>query len=190
MIKNVPTLSKDEMMMTRKVLGTQEPVLLLRTGTSAITTSIGGIVTTVIAADVSGIVGWASWAVLFDEYQILGCVAHVVSNYSSTQSTTRVNVVSVIDYDDANALSSAAQGLGYDTFKVYALDSFGGKENSSQLPSQHAHPQGQPDLIWVTTATPTTPFWFKWYNFGSAGGTSTTYANVFLEFKIRFRQVA
>jgi len=168
-------------------LGTQEPVLRLRTASSAVTSSGGGVITAVVQCDLSGIPNWASWALLFDEYQFVAVDLYyepLLLPNTSTGLVTSAPCCVVIDYDDAAALTSNAQAMQYDTMHIWHLMNF---QHGYKM---KAYFQGQPDLVWTTTASPAIPLWFKFYNYGSTFTASTTYGLTYLDITIRFRQVA
>jgi len=61
------------------------------------------------------ITNFSSWSTVFDQYRILRAEVWIVPRLSQVSSST-VNpgqLVSVIDYDDGNALGSFADGLQY-----------------------------------------------------------------------------
>jgi len=172
--------------MVRDFLGTQQPIFRLKTGFTTVSTTTTTLVQ-VVAMDVSGIPNWSSWATLFDEYRIR--VAQLVcqpayDKSGSAATALYANIMDlVVDYDDSAALASSSQAINYDTHRNVCFS--GLKLQFSAL----AQPEGQPDLAWVTTATPTIPFWFKFYSVSALipNGTAIGYCHIRLE--IEFRQI-
>lgn len=160
----------------------------MRTGTTSLTTS-GTNLTQVVGMDVTGITQWSSIANLFDEYRVRSAKLVVAPSYSgygaAATSLAAMPVVCVVDYDDATAIASSTNAMQYDSAEIFYL--------GSSAPKTHvksAYPEGQPDLAWVTTASPTVPFWFKFWSLTSLVPTSAQVGTVFLEVEIEFRQLA
>jgi len=163
----------------------------LKTG---LTTLINGAPTLnqVVAMDVTGISSWSSWAALFDEYRVHKAkmvIIPIQCYVPSTASTGTVNVGIptgvVVDYDDATAVASTTAIMLYDTLKIVFL----GRTDEVRS-TITARPEGQPDLAWVTTASPTIPFWWKFYQLLNPPANSMALAQLYLEIEIEFRQVA
>ncbi len=173
----------------REFLGTQQPTFTLRTSFTTLTTS-GTNLTQVIAMDVTGISPWSSLANLFDEYRVMKAKLHIVPLYqsygASATALAAMPVITVIDYDDSTALGSLAAAVQYDTMKIIHL----GGSNSKVHSAKEAHPEGIPDLTWVTTATPTVPFWWKFWSLTTLVPTSAAVGYAFIEAEVEFRQVA
>jgi len=169
--------------LVREVMGTQQPIIRCRTGMSNLTTTAGSVLQTVIQMDVSGVSGWASFAALFDEYRVraarikvlpgfIGLGSAVIGTGTGTVQYVRL----VVDYDDSTAIANSTAALLYDAAKDFPL--------GSTVPQAHklaAHPTGQPDLAWVTTATPSVPFWFKFYNLQTGLAASSNVATATLK---------
>lgn len=171
------------------VFGTQEPTLTLRTGITTLTSS-GTNLTQVVAMDVTGIAAWTSFANIFDEYRVKRAKLHIVPLYSGYGATASalaaMPIIVVIDYDDATAIGSLTNAIQYDTQKILHMGSAFPKEMNSKL----AMPQGQPDLAWVTTATPTVPFWFKFWSITTLIPSTAALGYAYIEAEVEFRQVA
>jgi hypothetical protein len=139
--------------------------------------------------DVSGISGWSSFAALFDEYRVRKAKLVVMPGFIGlgsaaigTGTGTTQFVRMVVDYDDSTAISSSTAALLYDTGVDFPL--------GSSVPAKHvlkALPEGQPDLAWVTTATPIVPFWFKFYNLFTGLTASSNVAIAYIEVDVEFR---
>ncbi len=173
----------------REFLGTQQPVLTARTSFTTLTTS-GTNLTQVVAMDVTGISGWSSFANLFDEYRVRKAILHIQPLYAlygaSATALAAMPIIVVIDYDDSSAIGSLAAAIQYDTEKIIYL----GSAKASSHTAKPAHPEGQPDLAWVTTATPTVPFWFKFWSLTTLVPTTAAVGYCYLEVEIEFRQLA
>ncbi len=173
----------------RNFLGTQQPVFTFRTGFTTLTTT-GTNLTQVVAMDVTGVTAWSSLANIFDEYRVRRAVLKMVPSYvgfgASATTLAAMPCIVVVDYDDATAIASLSNAIQYDTSKVVMF----GTSNPKVMMSEHAQPEGQPDLAWVTTAAPTTPFWFKFWSITSLIPSSAAIGSCFIEAEIEFRQVA
>ncbi len=173
----------------RNFLGTQQPTFTLRTGFTTLTTT-GTNLTQVIAMDVTGISPWSSLANLFDEYRVKKAILHIVPSYqsygASSTALAAMPVIVVVDYDDATALASIANAIQYDTNKVIYL----GSSKTQTHNAKPAHPEGQPDLAWVTTSAPTVPFWWKFWSVTTLVPSSAAVATAYIEAEVEFRQVA
>ncbi len=172
------------------ILGTQQMRFKLKTG---LTTLINGSPTLnqVVAMDVTGISAWSSWANLFDEYRVHKAKLHILPMQCyvpSTASTGTVNVSIaagvVVDYDDATAIANTTQMMQYDTLRTVFL----GRTDETHS-TITAYPEGIPDLSWVTTSSPTVPFWWKFYHFVNPPANSMALATLYIELDIEFRQV-
>ncbi len=173
----------------RNFLGTQQPIFTFRTGVTSLVTS-GTNLLQVVGMDVTGVTAWSSLAAIFDEYRVRRAVLKMMPSYAgfgaSATTLAAMPIVVVVDYDDATALASLTNAMQYDTSKIVY---FGGS-HPKVLTSEHALPEGQPDLAWVTTASPTVPFWFKFYSVTSLVPSSAQVGTCFIEVEIEFRQVA
>ncbi len=172
----------------RNVLGTQQPVLTMRTGLTTLTTS-GTNLTQVVGMDVTGISAWSSAANLFDEYRVRAAklvITPLYSGYGASATTlAAMPVICVVDYDDATALGTASAALQYDTAQVLFLGSMNPKVSTVL-----AEPEGQPDLAWVTTSSPTVPFWWKFWSLTTLVPSTASVGQIFIEVEIEFRQLA
>jgi hypothetical protein len=174
--------------MVREVLGTQQPIIRCRTGGSNLTTNGSSVLPTVIQMDVTGIASWSSFAALFDEYRVRKAHLHVLPTFMGSTTvigtgTPTVQFIRVaVDYDDATAISSSTAALQYDAAINFPLGSANPKEWLLT-----ALPEGQPDLAWVTTATPTVPFWFKFYNLSTGLTASANVGIAYIECDVEFR---
>ncbi len=172
----------------RNFLGTQQPVVRVRTGITTLTTS-GANLTQVVGMDVTGISGWSSWAALFDEYRVRRATLHIVPLYvgfgASATTLAAMPIVSVIDYDDATALASSSAAFQYDTLKSHFFGSMNPK-----VMTHLALPEGHPDLAWVTTASPTVPFWWKFWSVQTLVPSTAAVGTIWIEVELELRQVA
>ncbi len=173
----------------REFLGTQQPIFKLRTSFTTLTTS-GANLTQVVAMDVTGLSPWSSFANIFDEYRVRKAVLHIVqlyTGYGGTASTlAAMPIIVVVDYDDSSALASLANAIQYDTAKIVHF----GSANPKVHNSKEAIPEGQPDLAWVTTASPTVPFWWKFWSLTTLVPSTAAVGYCYIEAEVEFRQVA
>jgi hypothetical protein len=175
--------------LVREVLGTQEPVVRLRTGVTALTTTGAGNLLGTINCDISGVQHWASWVTLFDEYKLVTAKLHIVpwtmpcmTTFATTPATT-IPTLFVVDYDDATPPTAVSDLLAYDSQKLFYLGSHNPKTHMV-----HAQFQGIPDFSWTTTATPVIPAYFKYATFVGSPFLTLGVADIYIEFEVRFRQ--
>lgn len=175
--------------LVKEVLGTQEPVVILRTGITTINTTGAGNILQVVNCDISGAQHWAFWSTIFDEYKQVTCRAHFVpwtmpcmTTFAATPATT-LPVMVVVDYDDGSPPAGVSDLLAYDSQKVFYFGSHNPKTHTI-----HAQFQGIPDFTWQPTASPVIPAYFKMATFVGTPYLTLPVADVFLEFEVRFRQ--
>ncbi len=173
----------------RNFLGTQQPIIRCRTSFTTLTTS-GTNLTQVVAMDVTGVTAWSSLANLFDEYRVRRATLHIQPLYqsygASATALAALPIIVVVDYDDSTAIATLANAIQYDTYKILYL----GTSNPKNLKSKPALPEGIPDLTWVTTATPTVPFWWKFWSLTTLVPSTAAVGYCFIEAEIEFRQLA
>lgn len=173
----------------RTFLGTQQPTIKLRTSFTSLTSS-GTNLTQVVAMDITGITAWSSFANIFDEYRVKYAILHIQQLYagygSSATAIAAMPVIVVVDYDDNTAIASLANAIQYDTAKIIYL----GGANPKNHSAKPAQPEGQPDLAWVTTATPTVPFWWKFWSLTNLIPSSAQVGYCYIEAEVEFRQIA
>lgn len=193
-LEEVPHLDKSRKSWIRghvsEILGTQQPTFTMRTGMTTLVTNATPNLVQVVAMDVTGLAAWSSIANIFDEYRVKRAKLCIVPSYSgygaSATTIAAMPVIVVVDYDDATAIASLTNALQYDTHKEIYM----GSSNSKTFYSKEARPEGQPDLAWVTTATPTVPFWFKFWSVTNLIPSSAQMGSCYIECDIEFRQVA
>jgi hypothetical protein len=175
--------------LVREVLGTQEPVMILRSGITALTTSGAGNVLTTINCDISGAQHWGSWTTVFDEYKLLHATLHIVpwlepvNTTFATTPATNIPILVAVDYDDNTPPTAVSDLLAYDSQKVYFLGS-----HNPKVYTIKAQLQGIPDHSWYPTASPIIPAWFKIATFVGTPFLTLAVADVYIEFEVRFRQ--
>ncbi len=173
----------------RNFLGTQQPIIRCRTSFTTLVTS-GTNLTQVVAMDVTGISAWSSLANLFDEYRVRKAHLHIQPLYqsygASATALAAMPIIVVVDYDDATAIASLANAIQYDTYKILYF----GNSNIKNMKSKPAQPEGIPDLSWVSTASPSIPFWWKFWSLTTLVPSSASIGYCFIEAEVEFRQLA
>lgn len=174
----------------KQVLGTSEPTIKLRSGITSLISTGGGALPNVIACDVSGSNDWTSWKTIFDQFQLIGCRFFLCPIQAASEALVAAGTVNiltplvvVVDYDDSTALPSFSDGLAYDTHKIFFLT-----KNNPEVFSIAVHPQGQPDLVWQDTLTPTNLEWIKMYLLRTTA-ISADMGSYWFEFDVKFRQI-
>jgi len=124
-------------------------------GPVSFTASAGGTVASVLSDDPSASVDWASLSAVWDEYRVLGFTFHYMPfNRYTRASTDQIGpIFTVIDRDDATALTLESQALEYESLKVFYL----GDPFTRQVRSMTS----VEDSTFITTATPVARNWLK-----------------------------
>jgi hypothetical protein len=151
------------------------------TAVSSLTSSGSGTFNVVAAALPSNFQEFSALATIFDECRVLSLTVHYVPNYSAGQATLGTTIVQqvgciVLDRDSNGALTSYAGAWAYPSCKMFTLD---------RKMSFNARMSGVEDAGWITTASPPTPWWFKY--FFAALPNSTLYGQLFYELMCQFR---
>jgi hypothetical protein len=145
---------------------------------SPIASDGGGAIATVFGDSPAAYIDWASAAALWDEYRVLCTTIHWMPlNKYNTPTSTIVGVLyHAIDRDDATALTSESTALEYESARANLLsDKF---ERTVKM-------AGIEDSTWITTASPTSRMWIKFYSSGLTA--STNYGKVWVDAIIQFR---
>jgi len=135
----------------------QKITTVVHLGTTAFTASAGGAVTSVITDNPSSAVDWSVLAGAWDEYRVLGFTFHYFPyNRYTRASTDQIGpIFTVIDRDDATALTTEAQCLEYESLKTYYLGDPFKREVRSMTSIE--------DATFITTATPVARNWLKMF---------------------------
>jgi hypothetical protein len=151
--------------------GTQEPRLRLPSVATTISIASGiihdelglgfGTLNVTLISDLAGI---------FDEVKVIEGACHYVAEVTSGTGSLVHKVVGVIDYESNTSLSSFANGLSYDTHKVFSYASIPGDNARCEW---HFKSQGIPDLSWIpTTDTSSMVAYWKTYIRATDSGSS------------------
>jgi hypothetical protein len=162
-------------------LGSQERqkiTTMLHYGTQVLNSS-AGTVSLVIADDPSGCTDWSVLSGAWDEFRVLGIVFHYhpYDRYNQATSITVAPCFTVIDRDDAVALTNETQALEYESLKVFNLADPWRRELRSLASIE--------DATFITTAAPVGRNWLKFV--ANAVATSTSYGKYWVDFMVQFR---
>jgi hypothetical protein len=164
--------------------GTQVPTLRLPYSVLQVTSSGAGLINTVFSFNFTSLSDSGSLTALFDEYRFVKAHLQYVPEFENSlgsglsQINPRVGV-GYIDYDDAAAPASYSAAWSHvDTAKAFCLN---------QARSFEVEFAFQPDMAWVTTATNTTPAYWKLY--AEVDGVSYAYGRIFAWAELQFRAV-
>jgi len=168
--------------LVRKVYGTYMPKLPFRSYDPAVLTVAAGVLNTVVTLESSILAGFGYYASIFDEYRPGG-------KFRVKYGVVTAGVmyaVGVIDYADATALATTAEGMLYDTAKVFLLcNSVITKDSVTEW---EGHLMGQPDFAWLATNVTSTDFAY-WKVYGVYNLTNTIVGILWFEdVMIEFRQ--
>jgi len=124
-------------------------------GPNSFTASSGGTVASVISDDPSSSVDWNLLSGAWDEYRILGFTFHYMpfNRYTRDAADQIGPIFTVIDRDDATALTLESQALEYESLKVFYLGDPFFREVRSMTSVE--------DATFITTATPVARNWLK-----------------------------
>lgn len=169
------------------ILGVQQWGMKIRTGFTSLTTTATPNLVQVVNMDVTGASIWTSLANIADEYRVKRATLHVIPQYSrfgaAATALSAMPIIVVVDYDDSTALASSSAAITYDSSKLFSY-------GSEVVHKITAHPLGQPDMAWVTTATPVVPFWFKFWSVSTLIPNNAAIGFCYIEMDLEFRQVA
>jgi len=166
------------------VLGTQEPVFEL--GVTARTVNVTtGVVSSSIPYTFGNVVDSVYFSYIFDEVQWHHGWLTYHSHYVLTTQGNTVPCVGAIDYDDGSSPSTADEVWMYDTAKFFDAVITPGylKEVTWEVKLQ-----GQPDMVWTTTASGPNIFWWKAVNYTAMTATSDC-GELYGRFVFKFRQI-
>lgn len=165
--------------------GTQCPCLRLKYGHGDVTSSGGGVISTVFTINFANLEGSTDWDDVFDEFRIVRAHAEyipIIKLPVVLTGTTVVNsgtLVAMTDYDDATALSSQDNAWSYDNSVVFNT------QDRHQYPA--FQPDFAPDLEWrnLQTDQATGLGYFKLYS--TVVTASTTYGQIWAWADVQFR---
>lgn len=151
---------------------------ILHFGPSVLTSSGAGAISNVSSDNPSGCVDWGSFASLWDEYRVLGLTLFFEPYNKYNQPTTTIvgPIFTIIDRDDATALTTEAQMLEFESLKVFNL------ANRFKRSVRMASIE---DASFITTMTPVARNWIKIVSTGLTA--STNYGKFWADVLIQFR---
>ena len=144
-----------------------------------IATNASGVITSVFVNNLNNTTEAADFLPVFDEYRILGGEYIIVWNNNNTYSASLLQgpIVSVIDRDNASALTSVGAAYAYESAKVHSTG-----RNFKVAVRMHS----AEDATFMNTNPGTTNTW--WVKLYASGLTpSVTYATAFVTLLMQFR---
>ncbi len=165
--------------------GTQNPVLRLNTVQNQVQSSAGGVVNTVQFLSLGQISGFGDWNNIFDEYRFIRARFEYIPYSHGTllplTTTTwalMAPIVGVVDYESSTALATIAEGIGYQTAKIFS---------PNERTSWEVDLDWAPDTEWISSQTTgTVVASVKLY--GNNLSASTAYGAIYGHVDIQFRQ--
>jgi hypothetical protein len=121
-----------------------------------ITSSVGGVIGNVIGiSDPSSYSDWSNILQVFSEYRVLGvqCRFMPYNQYSKVTTVCR-DLISVVDHENANAISTYNQSLSFGSALIKSI------ENAW---SRTIRASGSEEMQWNSVASTTNVFWLKLY---------------------------
>lgn len=151
---------------------------VLHYGTAAVTSNGSGFAAFSLSDDPSGFVDWSHIAAAWDEYRVLALTMNYVpyNQYNTPTATVVSSMFTVIDRDDATALTTEAAALEYESLKVFYL----GRPFKRVVKMASIE-----DASFITTASPVARNWIK--GAGSGLTASTSYGKYWLTVLIQCR---
>lgn len=145
--------------------------------TSEFTTSVAGLLASVVNNDPSGYGDWADYAAIWDEYRVLEMTLKYVPNNKYTKATTIcLPVLTVIDRDSSGALASYGAAANFGSCEIRSLE---------DVFSMDCPMSGAPDDAFITTAATASTWYFKYFATGLSN--STTYGGALVRLIVQFR---
>jgi len=143
----------------------------------AITSSVGGVIDTVVDNNPSGYLDWSSIAALWDDYRALSLkIEFVPYNRYSKTTTTCKPFYWVIDRDSNGALTSVNAAAQYESAELKSIE---------DPWHRTAKMLGSPAAQFKTTASPAFTFCLKAYQTGLSA--STTYGELLITLLVQVR---
>lgn len=149
------------------------------TQTVVISSTVGGVINTVVGNSPASYFDWASFAAIFDEYRCLGLEVWTqpTERYNKTTSIMTGPIWVLVDYDDITALTSTNEAASYASSKEKSLDT----------PWKYsARMNGIENSGFVTTSSPVNTFAIKMYTDNVT--ISQEYMRATYKVLIQFRQ--
>ncbi len=165
--------------------GTQNPVLRLHTTQNQVASSAGSVVNTVQFLSFGQILGFGDWNNIFDEYRFIRArfeyIPYSYHNLMPITTTTwalMAPIVGVVDYESSTALASLAEGLGYQTAKIFS---------PNERVVWEVDLDWAPDTEWISSQTTgTVVASVKLY--GNNLSASQAYGAIYGQVDVQFRQ--
>ncbi len=143
----------------------------------SLTSSVAGVIDTVIDNNPSGYLDWSSIAALWDEYRALSLMVHYFPYNRYSKSTTTCRPwYQVVDRDSNGVLSSVNAAAQYESCVLRSLE-----DPWTAICKMIASPSGD----FKTTASPSFTFCIKGYQTGLSA--STTYGEVLITLLVQVR---
>jgi len=145
---------------------------------TTISSNAGGVLNNTFDQSMTGLTDWADYAVLWDEYRVLGCqLEFYPNNRYSKVTVTCTPGVGIIDRDSNASLTTISQGFGYASSRILTLeDAWADKREykANCVPPLTYRMAGIVEAEWLTTAAPvfTTRPTIKLYFSGLTASTS------------------
>jgi len=143
-----------------------------------VTTDSSGNLATVIGNLPSNSGNWANLALVFDEYRVLALKVDYKPSYFAASSSTVIlaPIASVIDLDNNSALGSYLAASAYSSQKESP-----GMKSFSRLALMSAVENSN----FISTASPSTSFWIKYWSNGNPA--STNIGRFVISYYVQFR---
>lgn len=145
-----------------------------------LTSTVGGVINTVVDNNPSGYLDWSSIAALWDEYRPLALrVSFKPNNRYSKTTTVTVPLYVVVDRDSTGVIASKNAAVQYESCSIKNLDDPWSKGAKTIGIS------GLTTTQFITTASPAATYCIKMY--ADSASNSTTYGDLFITLLIQVR---
>lgn len=171
---------------TPDVLRGQDCYTCVLTTDGALSTDAGGLIQYVFSSNpavpgaVGAATGWSQFAAVFDEFRVLAFEVEFLSIYDQLISGASNMLSTVLDYDNATALTSYAVADNYGSQKNFSIQEYDGKVKKRKILMS-----GIENSVFSNTAAPAALFWIKF--FASNLVVSTQVLHVVVRYRVQFR---
>jgi hypothetical protein len=153
-------------------------VLVSLTSTSAVSSSVAGLLANTFSMNPGGFTDWASYKVLYDEFRVLGTEMTYIPNYNNTYAAALIQAPFLIGTDRDSNTVPANYGAAWN-YESAVVGTTGSKLHLT------AKMTGSEDAQFLTTTSGVVP-WYHWY-FANGLTASTNYGSMFFRMLVQFR---
>jgi hypothetical protein len=155
--------------------------------TAALSSSVGGIINTVVSSSPNTFANWSSYSAIYDEFRVLGMqLEYFPSNRYSKVTTICMPGIGVVDRSDSTTLSSAS--ILYESTRQLSLEdpwTDRSEYRGSSVPALKIHMDGAEEGQWLSTTSTAASLFIKLYFSGLTA--SSQYGVYYVRALVQFR---